>query len=229
MSQPDHLPDRIFAALRADLMAGRIGPTEPLSDYILADRYAVSRTPVREALNRLLADGLVERRGRRLYPYRPRLADLDSLYELRTTLELRGIARLEEDESRSYDRAVLEPELATWRDFRASPPAPDAGFVEEDERFHVTLLSAAGNAMLAGALGQANLKIRPVRMFDYLTADRMRATIDEHIAIAEAALDGDLPQTRGLLLAHIDASRRVVVERASAALSMADIVLALQQ
>lgn len=229
MAEGDHLADRVFAAVRADLMAGKIGPTERLSDYILAERYGVSRTPMREALARLLADGLIERRDRALYPYRPRLHDLDGLYELRTTLELRGIARVQEDPAGTYDRDVLGPELEKWHAFRTSPPRPDAGFVGHDEQFHIQLLAAAGNHILVQALEQVNSRIRPVRMFDYLTEDRMQATIDEHIAIAEAAYDNDLPQARSALTAHIDESRRVAVERASAALSMADIVMALQQ
>jgi DNA-binding GntR family transcriptional regulator len=110
-----------------------------------------------------------------------------------------------------------------------TPPRPDAGFVGEDEQFHTRLLAAAGNHILVQALEQVNVRIRPVRMFDYLTEDRMKATIEEHIAIAEAAYDNNLVQAREALLAHIEESRRVAVERASAALSMADIVMALQK
>ncbi|MDT5103909.1 MAG: hypothetical protein QOI25_1422, partial [Mycobacterium sp.] len=100
------LADRVFVLLRDDLMSGKLPPAERLAEISLAERYGVSRTPVREALARLLADGLVERRERGLYPYRPSLQDLDGLYELRTTVELRGIVRIEEDGDRSHDHDV---------------------------------------------------------------------------------------------------------------------------
>jgi len=222
------LADRVFVLLRDDLMSGGLPPAERLSEMALAERYGVSRTPVREALARLLADGLVERRERGLYPYRPSLQDLDGLYELRTTVELRGIVRIEEDDDRSHDHDVLGPELDRWQAFAASSPSPDAGFVAEDERFHVQLLSSAGNQALVAALELVNVRIRPVRMFDFLTEDRMQATIAEHIQIAERILDGDLVAGRKALTAHIDGSRRVAIDRASHALSMAGIVMALR-
>jgi DNA-binding GntR family transcriptional regulator len=223
-----NLTDRVLVALRADLMSGRLTPTERLAESSLAERYQVSRTPVREALARLQADGLVERRERGLYPYRPRLEDLDDLYELRTTVELRGIARVEEAAGRRHDPDILGPELDKWHRYRAAPPKPDAGFVSEDEQFHIQLLASAGNRALVSALEQVNVRIRPVRMFDYLTEDRMRATVDEHIAVAERVLDGALTEAREVLLEHIEESRRVAIQRASEALSMAGIFMALR-
>ncbi len=228
MGDTESLVDRVFVALRDDLMWGRIKPTERLAEITLAERYEVSRTPVREALARLLADGLIERRDRGLYPYRPRVEDLEDLYELRITLELRGIQRAGEDGGRRHDPAVLEPELERWREFRKSPPIPDAGIVKEDEQFHLLLLASSGNQALVTALQAVNARIRPMRMLDYLTEDRVQATIDEHIDIAERVLDGELVAAQELLHAHIDASRRVVVQRAREAMAMFDVVMALR-
>ena len=228
MGDTESLADRVFVALRDDLMWGRIRATERLGEITLAERYEVSRTPVREALARLLADGLIERRERGLYPYRPRLDDLEDLYELRITLELRGIQRADEEDGRRHDPAILGPELERWREFRKTPPAPDAGIVKEDEQFHVQLLTASGNHALVTALEAVNARIRPMRMFDYLTEDRVTATIDEHIDIAERVLDGELGEARDLLHAHIDGSRRVVIARAREAMAMFDVVMALR-
>ncbi len=201
-------------------MAGGLSPDERLGEERLAERYNVSRTPVREALARLQADGLVERRDMGLFPYRPRLDALGDYYELRITLESRGIERILADPDLAHDRAVLLPEVERWRAFRAAPPDPDAGFVDADEQFHMVLLAASGNHALTEALATVNARIRPVRMFDYLTPDRMLATIEEHIAIAEAVLDHDLVDARTRLLAHIDQSRRVVTDRAGQVLQL---------
>lgn len=228
MSDTESLADRVFVALRDDLMWGRFRPTDRLAESTLAERYDVSRTPVREALARLLADGLIERRDRGLYPYRPRFDDLEDLYELRITLELRGIQRAEAVGGPRHDADVLEALLDTWREFRKSPPDPDAGIVKADEQFHCRLLSASGNQALVTALEAVNARIRPMRMLDYLTEDRVRATIDEHIHITERVLDGDLAEAQTLLHAHIDASRTVVVQRAREAMAMFDVVMALR-
>lgn len=229
MNDAANLTDRVFVALRDDLMSGRLPPAERLAENALAERYEVSRTPVREALARLLADGLVERRDRGLFPYRPRLDDLDELYELRTTLELRGVARIEEDPGKRHDAAILGPELDKWHAFRKALPAPDAGFVSEDEQFHLRLLASSGNRALANALDVVNARIRPIRMFDYLTENRMLATVEQHITVAECALEGKLADARDALMSHIDGSRRVAIDRATQALSMAGIVRALRE
>ncbi|WP_280510397.1 GntR family transcriptional regulator, partial [Nocardia farcinica] len=88
------LGEQVYHRLRHDLATGAVVPTERLGEERLAEAYGVSRTPVREALTRLQADGLVERHADGLYPYRPRLEELDDLYELRVTLEAWGIHRV---------------------------------------------------------------------------------------------------------------------------------------
>ncbi|HET8992703.1 MULTISPECIES: GntR family transcriptional regulator [unclassified Rhodococcus (in: high G+C Gram-positive bacteria)] len=220
--------DRVYRSLRDDLMSGALAADERLGEEKLADRYEVSRTPVREALARLVSDGLVERRAGGLFPYRPRFDDLADLYELRITLELHGIRRALDNPAIRHDPAVLGKELDFWHTLRADPPAPDAGFVALDERYHLAVLAASGNRALCDALATVNGKVRPVRMFDYLTPDRMTATIDEHIEVAELLLDGKLDEAHRVLLGHIDTSRAVVIRRAEEARAMARFAQALR-
>ncbi|MFZ2238224.1 MAG: GntR family transcriptional regulator, partial [Gordonia amarae] len=77
--------------MRRDLAAGEFDPGTKLGEERLADRYRVSRTPVREALARLISDGLIERRGNILYPVRPRLDGLAEYYDARALIEIAGI------------------------------------------------------------------------------------------------------------------------------------------
>ena len=221
----EHLSRReqVYRALRAALMDGTFRPWERLGEVQLAERFSTSRTPVREALARLQSDGLVEKRDGGLYPYVPSFEDLVGLYELRITLELAGIRRAIQDPTLHHDTGVLSAELEKWHEWREDRPAPDAGFVSMDEGFHTELLRSSGNAAMTHALITVNRQIRPVRMFDYLTEDRMTATVDEHIVIAEHVLSGQLSNALDALHAHVGASRDVVMERAARALSMARI------
>lgn len=222
------LAARVYVALRADLMAGRYEPGRRLGEERLAGNYGVSRTPVREALSRLSADGLVARETDGLYPYRPRIDQLNDLYEVRLTLELRGLARAAADPETVHDRDLLGPELDRWYALRAAPPRPDAGFVDSDERYHVTLLASAGNPELAEALKAVNNRIRPARMFDYFTDERVASTIAEHIAIAEGALEGRYEESTKILTRHIETSRSIVVTRAESALTWANLANAVR-
>lgn len=232
MSAVEHstgsLRDQVYQSIRADLMAGKITPTERLSEERLAQIYGVSRTPVREALARLQSDGLVQRGEHGLYPYRPRLEDLNGLYELRILLELQGIRRVIDTEYARHDADILGAELEKWYALRTHSLGPDSSFVTLDEEFHTALLVSAGNPALTEALATVNAKIRPVRMFDYLTPAGIEATIDEHIAIAELVLDNKLPQAFESLRAHIDDGRLVVVEHARQALSLAALASAVR-
>ncbi|NLV78386.1 MAG: GntR family transcriptional regulator [Rhodococcus sp.] len=220
--------DRVYRALRDDLMSGRLGPDERLGEERLAALYEVSRTPVREALARLVSDGLVERRESGLFPYRPRFDDLADLYELRILLETHGIRRAMDDPAVRHDPDLLGPELERWYARRADLPEPDAGFVVLDEQFHLVVLASSGNAALCESLAAVNAKVRPVRMFDYLTPDRMAATVAEHISVAELLLDGRLEDAHSVLLDHIDTSRAVVIRRAEEARTLARLAQAVR-
>ena len=107
----------------------------------------------------------------------------------------------------------------TWRSLRTDPPPPDPSFVDRDEDFHLTLSRSAGNAVCAEMLATINARIRPVRMYDFLTADRIDQTITQHLAVLEAVLAGRPDRAADVLQRHIGASLEVVHERAARAIT----------
>jgi DNA-binding GntR family transcriptional regulator len=200
-------------------MGGLVTPRVRLGEERLAQRYGVSRTPVREALARLATDGLIERRDNGFYVTTPNLTELKDLYELRVTLELRGITRALENPAIRHDRQIIAGELATWQKMRVDPPPADARFVVVDERFHIALSAASGNPALTDALVAVNQKIRRVRMYDFLNTDRIESTITEHVEILELVLAGELGLAYRALHEHVGGSLDVVLERAELALT----------
>ncbi|WP_280266582.1 GntR family transcriptional regulator [Nocardia wallacei] len=235
------LGERVYRALCRDLAAGAVDPTVRLGEERLAETYGVSRTPVREALARLLADGLVERHDDGLYPYRPRLDELGDLYELRIILEARGIqrvrfvttplpeaARSAGSSTAAHDQLAIRRELDRWRRLRDNPPDADAGLIAADEQFHTAVLTAAGNAALADALISVQAKIRPIRSLDMPTPERIATMTADHIAIAEYLLTGDLDRALDTLHGHILRSRTNVLARARKALEFTKLGQALR-
>lgn len=224
----ESLRDQVYVSIRADLLSGKIAPSQRLGEERLAHTYGVSRTPVREALARLQSDGLVQRADHGLYPYRPRVDELGGLYELRILLELQGLRRILEDDTLRHDTDILERELDRWYALRARTFEPHSDFVTLDEGFHIAVLASAGNPALVDALVTVNAKIRPVRMFDHLTSGRLETSVEEHILIAELILDDQLTAACDKLRAHIDESKVLVVERAHQALAMAGLASAVR-
>ncbi|WP_066585420.1 GntR family transcriptional regulator [Cellulomonas timonensis] len=213
------LRDVIYERLRDEILGGRVPVRERLTEPKLGKAFGVSRTPVREALARLLADGLVERTDYGYAVVVPSLADLRDLYELRITLELRGIARAIENPDVRHAEGLLRDELARWLPLRDDPPEPTPGFVLLDERFHVTLSRASGNDQLTAALVAVNHKIRVVRMHDFVEPDRITATVVEHIEILELVLHRRLEEALTALHRHVGESLEVVMDRASTAMT----------
>ncbi|GAA5020590.1 GntR family transcriptional regulator [Streptomyces siamensis] len=213
------LRETVYAKLRAAVLDGEFGRRERLVEMRLAERYGVSRTPVREALARLLSDGLIERGDGGFFVTIPNLTQLKDFYELRITLELRGITRALEDPSLRHDPAVVTAELDRWYAMRERPPTPDPRFVVQDERFHAELSRASGNPALTDAVVAVSERIRRVRMYDFLTQDRVGTTISEHIEIMECVRDGRLDEGYRALHAHVGNSMAVVLERARRAMT----------
>jgi DNA-binding GntR family transcriptional regulator len=214
-----NLRDHAYVALRQRLMSGEFSYRDRLAEERLAALLGVSRTPIREALTRLASDGLVEKRpDGGYYPAEPDLGGLRDLYEIRVTLELRGLQRAVESGT-AHDPALLEPLRDSWRALLSDPPVPDPDFVAIDEQFHITLSRASGNIELANMLDAINARIRPVRMHDFVTADRVHLTIVQHLDIVEKVLSGDLDASVLALRRHVGESMDVVEKRAAHAIT----------
>jgi len=200
-------------------MTGEFSFRDRLTEERLAGLLGVSRTPVREALTRLASDGLVEKRADGgYYPAEPDLDGLRDLYEIRIVLELHSLERVAES-GIPHDAVLLEPLRDDWRALLAAPPDPDPSFVALDEGFHLTLCRASGNLELANMLEAINARIRPVRMHDFRTEDRIHLTIEQHLDIVETVLAGDLPDAVRKLRNHVGESMEVVEKRAAHAIT----------
>ncbi|WP_171048134.1 GntR family transcriptional regulator [Nocardia cyriacigeorgica] len=213
------LRDVVYETLRAELMNGDIKFGERLTEPKVSARFGISRTPVREALTVLCSDGLLQREEYGFSPVRPSIPLVRDLYELRITLELGGLQRAMQNPDVVHDKALLTAERKAWLDLQADPPEQEPGFVVRDEEFHVTLLTASGNAEMVRALRSVNSRIRHVRMYDFMVNNRIETTISEHLAILDAVLAEDLSLAYRLLHTHIGESLDVVLDRVTRAIA----------
>ncbi len=208
-----------YAELKSRLLGGEFALGRRLKEVRLAALLGVSRTPVREALLRLHAEGLVQREPDGGYvPVVPDVTALRWLYEVRAGLEVQALWRPRRHGT-THDAGLVEVLLDEWSALESDMPEPTPAFVLLDESFHVGLAEAAGNPALVDLLRQVNERIRTVRMVDFLTVDRIRSTVAEHLDIARAVLDGEVATAEALFLAHIGRSQSVVEERVLAAIA----------
>ena len=182
-----------YRRLRDDIIQWRLEPGTPLGEVETAERIGVSRTPVREALSRLAAEGLVDTGTGRTARVSAHSRDsIQQLFELREALETQA-ARLA---AKRRDAAVFESLRA---EFLTTPPttaAPDAP--ADDQRTYVladaldaAIDDAADSAYLRTALRDLRGHLARVRRNAHSNPGRLERATAEHVLIIDAILAGD--------------------------------------
>jgi DNA-binding GntR family transcriptional regulator len=187
--------------LEQDIVTGRLKPGERLDEQSLAARFAVSRTPIREALMQLASTGLVSLQPRRgAFVASLSFKDVIERFEVMAALE--GMcgslaARRITPEMQEALRAAHE---ACVRE--ASAGDADA-YYYANERFHNVIYDACRNTFLAEQARQLHDRLKPYRRLQLRARSRVTTSLAEHEAIVEAigAGDGDLAER--LLRDHI--------------------------
>ena len=197
----DSTVDRVYGQLRSMAIGYEFKPGEKLNEVALARRLEVSRTPLREALNRLVIEGLLRfQPGKGFFCRDLDIHEVYYLYELRKAIETAG-ARL------SLQRAKDDDIRAALAFLEATGPEPGERSVAElvtlDETFHERLLAMSGNVEMLRVLRNVNARIRFVRWIDMKSRDRHGTQIEHH-RILEALLARDEATCIGLLEKHID-------------------------
>lgn len=204
---PRSLTSQAFETLRADIIACRLAPKEKLRIQALSERYGIGITAIREALSRLVADGLVEatdQKGFRVSPVsRVELLDLTNT---RIDIESLALTKSIANGDVEWEAAVLS---ACHQLSRHRGPGP--GATEEDQatwarlhqQFHFSLIAKCGSPWLLNICNLLHEQSERYRhLADFATTPAMRDTVGEHDALMQAALDRDAPRACKLLGKH---------------------------
>jgi DNA-binding GntR family transcriptional regulator len=193
--------ERVYAQLRELAIRFELLPGDRVNEVELAKQFGVSRTPLREALNRLVSDGfLTFVAGKGFFRRSLDVKEIFDLYEMRQKLEM-GLAEL------AVERAT-EVQIQEIRDFLAVSMKEDPSrtvneLVALDEEFHERMAALSGNLEMQHTLRTVNARIRFIRWVN-MENGRRRLTQGEHNAILEAVAQRNAEQARALLHAHID-------------------------
>lgn len=200
-SASDSIVEKVYLRIRDMAIDFDFKPGERLNEVALAKELGVSRTPLREALNRLSIEGLLRFiPGKGFFCRDLDVQEIFALYELRKSLE---IAALRLAIRRASDADIRE--ALTFLD----STGPEAGertiaeMVELDEAYHERLMAMAGNAEMLRVLKNVNARIRFVRWIDMNRGDRP-ASQREHHSLLEAMQARDETNAVAILERHID-------------------------
>jgi DNA-binding GntR family transcriptional regulator len=200
--------EEIYARLREDVFEFRLLPGQRFTETELAEHYDVSRTPVREALLRLQAEGLVRgyfRSGWEVVPID--FARFDHLYELRKLVEVHAVRKLSMRELATETQTMLDALAASWIVDKSARLSDARKISLLDEAFHTNLVAAAGNPEILRVHAEITDRIRIIRRLDFTYTHRVNTTYDEHAAILRAIQRHKPDQAELLIRAHIDRSQ----------------------
>lgn len=194
----------IYQQLREMILSFAIYPGTRVTESELAERFGVSRTPIREALQRLEAEGALSIRPKQGCFIRALdIAELAGQYRVRVALELLAI-----DTAVSYMTDKDLRRLAQAWDPKAQPGrSEDPEEMERrDESFHLALAEGSGNRALLHYLRAVNDQIRIVRRLDFTHRERIDQTYQEHHAICQHLLEREASAAKRAMASHIERS-----------------------
>jgi DNA-binding GntR family transcriptional regulator len=180
---------QIVLTLRRRLLDWSYPPRHQLTEESLCAEFGVSRSPIRQALTELAAEGLLERDPHQSYRVRQLLlADVEDLYEFRFAIEVQAV--------RGLARNGLPKDVeARLRDQWANPEKLEdlsrQTLASLDEAFHADLVAAHGNQLMMEQIRRINERLHAFRAFDFSHTARAQSTGDEHTAILDRIAAGD--------------------------------------
>ena len=181
--------DIIADALEAMIFEGTFADGDRLDEVQLAERFEVSRTPIREALQRLAQSGLVEQLPRRgVFVRHPGPVELIEMFEVMAELEA-VCARLAA--SRISEAALADLNETNARCDAAVESHDTDGYFRENERFHAIIYRQSGNSFLEQECQRLHRRLHPFRRIQLRLRGRLKQSMAEHRAILLALEAGD--------------------------------------
>jgi DNA-binding GntR family transcriptional regulator len=205
--------DRAYDALRDEILEWRLAPGTVLGEVEQAARLGVSRTPLREALARLSADGLVEAQaGRGLVVADASVDSVRELFELRIALEVEAAALV----ARRRDPRVFELLRSETLDAAALLNDPHRhAYYDLVRRFDEAMDQAVQNSYLVTALRGVRTHLARIRRLSHDNPARLTAAAREHLLIIDAIIAGDESLARSSTAVHLHQSLQNILETAS--------------
>ena len=201
----------VYDQLREDILKRRLGPGSRLVEHDLTERFAVSRGPVREALRRLAAEGLIEHVPNRGGIVR-RLSrgEMRELFEIRIALEALAARRAAENRdpvAQAAFRTAVEPVLHdSPRDFSV--------YMDENAVFHSAILTLADSKALHELVDRLQLTLLMAQVRDRVGDDVIKLSVGEHRKIAEAILSHDSEGAGAAVQAHLERAAALATQSA---------------
>jgi len=187
--------------IREAIATNRFPPGTRLVERNLIALLGVSRTSVREALRELESEGLVTTEGGRPAVAKLTLAEIRSIYEVRTVLEGLAARLFVRNASEAQLTRLLEETALLLQSYQHYEPGP---FLKAKARFYEALFDGSGNDVAASMLRVIHTKVSQLRATSLSVSDRIKASVVEIRALVDAIEQRDEEAAAALTIRHIE-------------------------
>jgi len=204
------IAEKAYRRLRLAIVECRLAPEQRLTEASIARQLRVGKTPAREALRRLVVEGLARVTPRHGYTVSPiTLRDVEELFELRLLVEP-AAASLAAGRLDGQVRGRLEQ--LSRLGYREGRRDSLRKFVRANTEFHAQIARLSGNRRFAGLVSQLLSESERLINFGALLHPQSRETVDEHRRLIDALAGGESDSARRIMEEHVRTTRQMVVE-----------------
>jgi DNA-binding GntR family transcriptional regulator len=200
--------DEVYRRLRQEIVRGELLPREALSEVEIAERLDVSRTPVRESLQRLASEGLISSHRRRWIVYQHTKDEISEIYEVRAALE--GYS------ARLASGRATDEELAELGQLRAAAALPDLDpddRVDLNERLHDAVLRFAHNATLLRQARTSRLFFFNRSVARLYTPSDLEYSGQQHRELLDAIGARDATRAEAVAREHVEYALELILHK----------------
>ncbi len=207
LSKPESLTKIAYDAIHDSILSGQLTVDVVYKEKGLAEDLGISRTPVREALLALSADGLVTflpRKGLVINKFSQQ--DIEEIFEIRESIELASVKKICRNHA-TLDFSELESIFQEQKkSLKAQPEA--TSFMKLDRDFHMAISKLVGNNRLLSIMNNIGDKVHLMGLRALSVGGRMEEVIEEHGKILEAIENGCEQEALALMEYHLDRSKK---------------------
>ena len=204
------LADQVFERLEADILSGKYQRGEVITELRLCAELGVSRTPVREALRRLLQEHLIEESGKGTVVMGISRKDFEDMCAIRLRIEglaVRGFIEHKTEEGMHELKEALD-----FQEFYLARSDADHMKIM-DGRFHEAIYNHCGSAILRDTLSPLHKKVQKYRRLSIEQSGRAVKSVEEHRAICNAIEAGDADLAERLMAEHVNNAMHTIVDK----------------
>jgi len=210
----DHtaLSDKVYEVLKKKILERELKPGDKVQVDEVAHQLGVSRTPVKDALNRLALEGLIDKVARRgTFVSTMSAQDVDELFDLRLLMESYAAEKvLEKDKANSFLADIRQCMANIDRIAQSDDPDYDA-YLAWNRDLHLSLIKLADNNRLMQMYESLNIPIQVARVHYLHSVESVTQTQQEHQAIYQAFESRDVEQVKQAIATHINSVRDAVL------------------